>query len=254
MHEIDEALPMTRGTFALFLDVDGTLIDIAETPDAVLVPPLLPGQLARLSQSLNGALALVSGRSIASLDTLFGPYKFAAAGLHGMEMRSAPDDPIIRAFLNDKGELDAARDQLKRFAKRWPGLIIEDKGIGFAVHFRRVPKASLEVDREIQDLMATLGPEWTRQDGKMVVEIRPSGSNKADAVEKLMKAPAFRGRTPITIGDDLTDESMFAYANDTLGRSVRVGRGEHQSNAQFTVRSPEAIREWVARLAATSPP
>lgn len=253
MDEINEALPMASGAWALFLDVDGTLIDIAETPDAVQVPAELPQQIARLSESLSGALALVSGRSIASLDALFEPYLFPAAGLHGMEMRSAADGSVKRPTI-DQDELGVARHTLGDLAQRWPGIIVEDKKIGFAVHYRLAPQAAGEVDRSIEALLLRLGPDWTRQDGKMVVEIRPSGTSKADAVARLMSAAPFLGRTPIAVGDDLTDETMFAYANGVRGRSVKVGISQHPTLAQFNVKSPQAIREWIARLAATSPP
>ena len=248
MHEVSKALPMEAGMWALFLDVDGTLIDIAETPDSVDVPPELPRQVAALSQSLDGALAMVSGRSIAAIDALFDPFRFAAAGLHGMEIRSSPDGPVERVAVNGD-DLGAARRKLDDLAQAWPGMIVEDKDIGFAVHYRKAPDAANDVDRLVDALLAQMGREWMRQDGKMVVEIRPSGTNKGDAVARLMATARFRGRFPITIGDDLTDEMMFAYANDALGRSIRVGTGAHSSLAQFTVESPRSIREWIARLA-----
>ncbi|MEK1889424.1 MAG: trehalose-phosphatase [Phyllobacterium sp.] len=251
MRDVSEALPAKIASWALFLDVDGTLIDIAATPDGVVVPRALPEHINQLTSALNGALALVSGRSINSIDTLFVPYRFAAAGSHGAELRSELNGPVERAAVDER-DLDEARRELDDLSRTWPGVIVEDKGISLAVHYRQAEAAQGEVNQRVADLLAWLGPTWTRQDGKMVVEIRPNGTSKGDAVARLMASHPFQGRLPITVGDDLTDEAMFAYANGVGGRSVRVGSVDNRTEAQFTVASPQSIRQWIARVSASS--
>ncbi|WP_051615383.1 trehalose-phosphatase [Phyllobacterium sp. UNC302MFCol5.2] len=248
MYDVSEVLPAKIGSWALFLDVDGTLIDIAATPDSVEVPPSLPHEISQLAARLGGALALVSGRSIASIDALFTPCRFAAAGLHGAELRSTLDGSVERTPVND-ADLDDARRELDDLVRTWPGIIIEDKGISLAVHYRQAEAAHGEVDQRVSDLLTELGPNWVRQDGKMVVEIRPSGTSKGEALIRLMAHPPFQGRLPIAIGDDITDEAMFGYVNEVGGRSVKVGTGD--SKAQFTVDTPDSVRKWIAKVSAS---
>lgn len=248
MNEINESLPTDLKSWALFLDVDGTLIDIAETPRDVTVPRELPEQLAELSSRLDGALALVSGRSINSIDELFDPYRFPAAGLHGTEIRRERNGEIDRSVL-DENSLEGARRELEDLARKWPGMIVEDKGIAIAVHYRRVPEARSQVDHLIETLLVQLGRGWARQDGKMVVEIHPSESSKGTAIAKLMSVSPFKGRSPIAVGDDLTDEKMFEFVNMTSGRSIKVGTSTHASVARFSVDSANSIRHWIAQLA-----
>lgn len=248
MNEISEILPTDLRPWALFLDIDGTLIDIAETPDRVFVPYELPEQLAELSSRLEGALALVSGRSIESIDKLFDPYRFPAAGLHGTEIRSRGNGEIDRGIL-DEWRLDGARQELNDLARNWPGMIVEDKGIAIAVHYRQAPEAFSQVDARIGTLLEQIGSGWVRQDGKMVVEIHPGESNKGTAAAKLMNVTPFSGRIPIAIGDDLTDERMFEYVNKAGGRSIKVGTSTDASLATFQVDSARTIRHWISQLA-----
>jgi trehalose 6-phosphate phosphatase len=248
MKKINDVLPTDLKPWALFLDIDGTLIDIAETPDRVFVPPELPAQLAELASRLEEALALVSGRSIDSIDKLFYPHQFPAAGLHGTEIRSKRNGEINRGIL-DEGRLDTAREELKGLATKWPGMLVEDKGIAIAVHYRQAPEAFSQVDAQVEALLTQLGSGWARQDGKMVVEIHPSESNKGTAAAKLMNVPPFSGRIPIAIGDDLTDERMFEFVNKTGGRSIKVGTSTDASLARFQVDSASTIRHWISQLA-----
>ncbi len=248
MNEINETLPTDLTSCAVFLDIDGTLIDIAETPDQVIVPHHLPEQLAKVSLRLNGALALISGRSIGSIDELFAPFRFPAAGLHGTEIRTQQGGEI-ECDIVDEGYLSSARQHLERLAKQWPGLIVEDKDVAIAVHYRRVPEAAAHVDRVVESVLLELGSGWTRQDGKMVVEVHPSASNKGAAIAKLMSAVPFKGRHPIAVGDDLTDERMFEFVNGKSGRSIKVGASSHASVANFAVESAARVRDWISRLA-----
>ncbi|ATU93166.1 trehalose-phosphatase [Phyllobacterium zundukense] len=248
MNATSEPLPTDLESWAIFLDIDGTLIDIAETPGAVIVPHALPGQLAELSLRLDGALALVSGRSINSIDELFAPYRFPAAGLHGTEIRREENGEIDRKIL-EENQLDVARQKLEDLAKKVPDIIVEDKGIAIAVHYRQVPEAFSQVDHLVDTLLVQLGLGWARQDGKMVVEIHPSASSKGTAIAKLMSASPFKGRSPIAVGDDLTDEKMFEFVNSTSGRSIKVGTSAHASVARFSVDSANTIRDWISELA-----
>lgn len=248
MNKINETLPSDLKSTALFLDIDGTLIDIAETPDAVIVPGQLPEQLAELSLRLDGALALVSGRSISSIDRLFAPFRFPAAGLHGTEIRTHLNGEIDCEML-EKSNLDRARRVLEGLAQQWPGMIVEDKGIAIAVHYRQVPEAAKDVDRAIDKALLELGHDWTRQDGKMVVEVHPAASNKGTAIAKLMSAKPFKGRRPIAVGDDLTDEAMFKFVNAASGNSIRVGTRAPASAAVSVVDSTATVRDWLFRLA-----
>lgn len=247
MNDINETLPTDLKPWALFLDIDGTLIDIAETPDDVVVPLELPQQLAEVSSRLDGAMALVSGRSIRSIDALFSPYQFAAAGLHGTEIRRERNGQIDRKIV-EGASLDDARRELAGLAERWPGMIIEDKEISIAVHYRQVPEAFSQVDSHVDTLLRKLGPAWVRQDGKMVVEIHSNASSKGTAIAELMTVSPFIGRKPIAIGDDLTDETMFEFVNSTAGRSIKVGTSAHASLAKFSVGSASTIRHWISQL------
>jgi trehalose 6-phosphate phosphatase len=230
--------------WALFLDVDGTLIDLADTPGDVVVPETLPHGIANLSARLNGALALVSGRSIQSVDALFYPYRFPAAGLHGNEMRHGKDGPVVRVPV-DEGDLGHAKRSFGAIAVKWPGVIVEDKGAALAIHYRQAPDAFAEIDICAARIFEELGPRWTRQDGKMVIEIRPSGANKGNALTELTREPPFKDRLPLAIGDDLTDEAMFKMANALGGQSILVGSSDRTSFALSRVESPATVQEWI---------
>jgi trehalose 6-phosphate phosphatase len=243
---VEEAFAMLRQEpekWAIFLDVDGCLLDLAPTPDAILVPADLPETIERLRQRLGGALALVTGRGLAYADALFDPYVFPIAGLHGAEMRGADGTMLYAdappAFVALKRELEEeTRDML--------GVLIEDKGAAVAAHYRLAPQYELALGERMRGLAEAAGPDWALQLGKMVYEIRPARASKGDAVERFLSAPPFYGRLPIALGDDLTDESMFAVANARGGLTFRVGRSEAKTCAQGTVGSPARVRELIA--------
>jgi trehalose 6-phosphate phosphatase len=232
----------SAGGWALFLDVDGTLLEIAETPQSVHVPPTLRQLLVSLSLRLDGALALVSGRTLNDLDHLFAPLRFCAAGVHGWERRQVTGC-VSRPQL-DPRSLDCARDHLRRFAKRYPGLIVEDKGHALAVHFRRHPHLSAEVRDAVNAACRQLGGAFAVQAGKCVFEIRPEGCTKGTAVSAFMQEPPFSNRLPIYIGDDLTDEDAFAMVNAVGGISIKVG--EHQRTlAQHCLPGVPQVLRWL---------
>jgi len=244
---LTDVLTREPGAWALFLDIDGTLIDIAPSPDEITVPPDLPGQLMALSGRLNGALALVTGRALPYADALFLPYEFPVAGLHGAERRSADGtvDAVAAtsAFEEVKAELAAAAGQ-------WPGVLVEDKGAAVAAHYRQAPEWRDEVEKAMEFYRLQAGPDFTLQRGKMVFEIRPARANKGSAVEAYLRERPFQGRRPIAIGDDVTDEEMFRIANQLGGHSIRIAPSPEGTEARGIIGSTEALRQVLARVAA----
>jgi trehalose 6-phosphate phosphatase len=241
--------PAALEKWAVFLDVDGTLLDIAETPESVAVDPRLAGCLTRLRQRLGGALALVTGRRIDFLDALFPECSFSAAGLHGAEMR-LPDGTLRKAEPSPR--LAIARSRLEAAAIAWPGVVVEDKGASFAAHFRRAPQFEAQIEATMSSFVADLGSSHTIQRGKSVVEIRPRGHDKGGAVATFMATQPFIGRRPLAIGDDLTDEAMFAAVNKLGGVSVKVGAQEMPTLATARLPDPAAVRAWIERAAGSA--
>ncbi len=236
-------LPATPDGWAFFLDVDGTLIDIAETPDGVVVPPELPKLLADLSARTGGAVALVSGRAIATLDRLVAPARLAAAGVHGAEMRFADGH---RENLGGDALADV-RPQLVALGRKHPALIIEDKGPAVAVHYRAEPALGPTIQSALADIVSAR-PALHVQPGKMVFEVRPAGADKGRALGIFMQRPPFAGRRPLAVGDDLTDEHMFAIADQLGGRGVKVGADSDESAAPTRLADPATVRAWLADL------
>lgn len=230
---------------ALLLDVDGTLIEIAATPQDVHVPPSLKHVLGRLRDRLGGALSLVSGRPIADLDAMFEPMRSSAIGGHGAETRLAPDGPIARArAVPLEPEL---RRRLLRIAAETPGIIAENKDYSLALHYRLVPEHEKFVRSEIARICADWPPEAVEVlPGKAVFEVKPRAFNKGLAVRELMRHGTFAGRRPIFLGDDVTDESVFAVLPDFDGLGFSVGRELKGTNGYFA--TPREVRHWLYEL------
>ena len=239
-------LPKPSKDWALFLDVDGTLLDIAVRPDAVEIPRGLPGVLASLDRSLDHAVALVSGRSIADLDRLFAPLKLAAAGQHGAELRfRAAGSVLARA---PSAALSAIAKRFRAFAAGRPGVLVEEKGLSLAIHFRSAKDARAEVLREARDALAGSGDALELLPARQAVDIKPRAASKARAVERFMAEAPFRGRVPVFIGDDVTDEDGFAAAKRLCGHAIRVGvQGESRAGARLA--SPARLRQWLSAAA-----
>lgn len=233
--------------WALFLDVDGTLLDLATTPDAIQVPLSLPRDLDAVSARLGQALALVTGRSLAYADALFVPFSFPIAGLHGAEMRTADGET---SHVAATPAFTALKHRLVEQTAWMEGVLIEDKGAAVAAHYRLAPAYNTALEKIMLDVAESAGPDWVLQPGKMVFEIRPSRASKGDAVAAYLEQSVFEGRLPITIGDDLTDESMFALANARGGHSIRVGSLSAATCALAKASSPSAIRSALATVAA----
>lgn len=231
---------------ALFLDVDGTLIEHADTPDAVHVPELLKDLLARLASQEAGALALVSGRTIARLDELFAPLHLPAAGLHGLERR----DAIGRVFrspcpaTNSSRAYERALVDLHAFAARHAGVLVEDKGLALALHYRRAPELANEAGELMASWLHEFGPAFQLQPGKGVFELKPSTASKRTAIEAFMEEAPFVGRTPIFVGDDATDEDGFEAVNRLGGESIRVGR-KAATRARRRLESVSEVTAWL---------
>ena len=233
--------PAPADDWALFLDVDGCLLDIAAHPDEVVVPARLRETLQALSQRLDGALALVSGRSLAGLDALFAPLQLPSAGLHGLEWRtanasrSAPEAPPALAAIHAEAATVAAG---------YPGAVVEHKGAALGLHWRGAPSAMEALCGFAEAALPRL-PGFRLQHGHSVVELRPAAGDKGSAIEALLEEAPFQGRTPVFAGDDITDESGFAVVNARSGISILVGDRE-PSAAHFALPSPDAVRRWLA--------
>lgn len=229
--------------WCLFLDVDGTLLEIAATPDAVSVDDHLRQLLSEVSHALDGAVALVSGRAIAALDKLFAPRRWPAAGLHGLERRDARGR--LHRYAPGRHRLDEARLRLLYLAARTPGILLEDKGAAIAVHYRAAPEAEPTLRRALGEVADRLAPEYHLLEGKQVFELKPAFATKADAVRAFMHEAPFAGRRPIYVGDDITDLDGFAAVERVGGVSVAVGDRVH---AQLRVASPRDVRALLADL------
>lgn len=224
--------------------MDGTLLEIAPTPDAVTVDDRLKDLLADVSRSLDGAVALVSGRSLNALDELFGPQRWPAAGLHGLERRDARG--VLHRHAPARQRLDEARLHLLHLAARTPGMLLEDKGLAIAVHYRAAPEIEPLLRRVLGEVAASLAPDYHLLEGKQVFELKPASATKADAVAAFMQESPFAGRRPIYVGDDITDLDGFAAVERVGGLSVAVG---DRVQAQLRVASPRDVRALLADLA-----
>lgn len=228
---------------ALLLDVDGTLIDIAPTPESVQVPESLKGALAALRERTGGALALVSGRPLADLDRLFAPLRLAVLGGHGAEMRLTPEGPVMRSAVAPIP--DALKRVLAGIAAGVPGAIGEEKDYSLAVHCRLAPEHEEAIRREVEAACAGY-PDVEILPGKAVFEVKPRAFNKGRAIRELMGHPPFAGRRPIFIGDDVTDESAVAAMPEFGGVGFSVGRAI--PGAQGIFPAPSDVRGWLAGL------
>jgi trehalose 6-phosphate phosphatase len=238
------------GEVAVLLDIDGTLLDLAPTPREVWVPPGLAKTLNRLLEKTSGALALVSGRSLNDIDLIFAPDQFPAVGGHGAEMRLSTDGEAVatQAPPMDK-EL---KRRLAAIAKLSPGILLEDKGYSLALHYRLAPHAEKAIYEAVSLIRADLpNAPIEVMPGKCVCEIKHSGFNKASGVIELMTHDPFKGRQPIFIGDDVTDESVFAIMSDLDGLAFSVGRRAKGVAGHFD--EPCDVREWLAHLIESAP-
>ena len=227
---------LDRGN-ALFLDLDGTLIEIAATPEAVAVPAGLPHLLQALQGQLGGALAIVTGRPIGVIDDLLNPFVAVAAGEHGASMRFPGG--AVQAMPRDHAVPAAWREALSVAADRWPGVLIEPKPHGFGVHYRRVPERGEDVWALVRGLVPADHPHFRLIPAREAVEIGPRGVSKGMAVRRFMERSPFTGRQPVFVGDDFTDEAGMEAARSYGGVGLRV--------AEAFGGEPASVRAWLQR-------
>ncbi len=223
--------------FALFLDFDGTLVEIAPTPDAVRVDPALPAILSSLHGRLGGAVALISGRPLDALDAFLAPVRLPAAAEHGVALRRHGDGQPEHADVPSVP--DAWRAQAEALASRVPGAIYEPKRHGFALHARRAPAAMPTFEAALRAMIAQDG-RFLLLPAHMAWEVKPQAADKGTALRALMACAPFRGRTPLFVGDDVTDEAAIAAAEALGGMGLRVGEA---------FGDPAGVRAWLAGLA-----
>lgn len=229
--------------FAYFLDIDGTLVDFADAPAGVRLDPALPRVVEALYQSSGGAVALITGRTLADADRLFPSRRLPIAGQHGHERRLA-GGRISRHRLHPES-LDAARRVLAGVIERHPRLLLEDKGLSLALHYRRAPRLAGFAHRVMRSLLATLDEPYCIQHGKRVVELVPAGRDKGAAIGAFMREQPFRGKRPVFIGDDVTDEHGFAMVNWLGGHAIKVGPGPTVAGWRFP--DVRAVLRWLER-------
>jgi len=234
--------PRFADDFAVFLDFDGTLVPIVDRPDLTEVPDALRTTLQAAHAALNGALAIITGRTIADLDALLAPLCLPAAGVHGLEYR---DNPGVTLDTAATPLPNWARAAITDLVSMDPGLLIEDKRHSLALHYRQAPGQQNTVRAAIRDIIDKLGPDFVFQDGKMVLEIRPAGETKGTAVTRFMAEPPYAGRRPVFIGDDITDEDAFAVVNALGGDSIKVGPHAYASVARHALADVDAVRAWL---------
>jgi trehalose 6-phosphate phosphatase len=236
--------PVDLAQFAILLDVDGTILDVAATPQSVVVPASLVRTLDELHARTNGALALVSGRLIENLDDLFEPLRLPCVGGHGVQLRTSASAPMQRRHAELSPLL---KKQVTAVVGVDPRIIVEDKGSSLAVHYRLMPERGPLIKNEIAAILGR-APEENLEMlcGKAVIEIKSPSFNKGTAVCELMKSTSFAQHTPLFVGDDVTDESVFAVLPALGGFGYSVGR--EVAGVDGTFDAPQDVRDWLTRL------
>lgn len=237
--------PLLNSHSCFFLDVDGTLLDISDHPNLVQVDAAVHSILPRLVEITDGAVALISGRPIADIDRLFSPLKLPVAGQHGLERRDGTGKVHAHALLTV--QLQDAVERLEKVVAQHPTLVFENKGMTLALHYRRAPVLAPTVDSVMHQLLDMLGEGFELLAGKMLLELKPRGKDKGTAIAEFMEEPPFQGRTPVFIGDDLTDEYGFALVNKLRGYTIKVGIGI--TSARWRLANIAEVRAWLTAFA-----
>ena len=234
-------MPPFSRNWAFFLDLDGTLLEIEDTPDAVGIGPDEKQLLERLVAGAGGAVAVISGRALARIDQILAPLVLPAAGQHGAERRDAKGLRHRHRFAANV--LRPVAVGIRSFAAQHQGLVFEDKGASVALHYRKAPQLARAAQAAVRDAAGPLGEAVEVQDGKMVVELKPAGCDKGKAIAQFMQEAPFAGREPVFIGDDVTDEYGFRVVNAMGGHTVKVGEGP--SAARWRLENPASTRAWL---------
>lgn len=239
-------LPPPRPDWAYFFDIDGTLVNFADSPAAVRLDHDLRQVIEGLYRASGGAVALISGRSIADIDTLFPGIRLPAAGQHGIERRDAAGHITRHAF--PTAQLARAHARLAQAVARQPRLMLEHKGLSLALHYRRAPRLAGFAHRLTRSVLTQVGGggQYCIQTGKRVVEMKPAGKDKGVAVMEFMQEAPFQGRTAVFLGDDATDEYGFATVNRLRGHSIKVGPG--RTVARWRLRDVTAVQAWLRSI------
>jgi trehalose 6-phosphate phosphatase len=242
----EAVVALSGDPLALFLDVDGTLLDLASRPDEVVTPAGLVATLARTERKLDGALALISGRSIDDIDRLFAPLRLRVSGVHGAEIRLDPgaSTTSTSAATDLPQSLLAA---LRRAVEPFPGVFVENKRFSFTVHYRLAPSAERPLRNIVKQLVDSLPIAVDMMDAHCAIEIKSPSFNKGGAIAAFLSTSTFDGRTPIFVGDDTTDESGFALVSARGGFAYSVGRPRPAAVNAFS--GPRAVRQWLAEFA-----
>ncbi|MDR3516774.1 MAG: trehalose-phosphatase [Azospirillaceae bacterium] len=236
------ALLLDPGRYALFLDIDGTLLNIVPHPDDAKASPALMRTLIALRERLAGALALVSGRDLRDIDRLFKGGDFDCVGSHGLEWRTATAGH--GTISSPTQALDGVADALCAAAAAMPGLMIERKRYSIALHYRAIPERQTETASLARAALALIGPGFHLQAGKAVIELVPATAGKGSAIQRLMAIAPYQGRLPVFVGDDLTDESGFETVNRLNGVTIHIG-GNVATAAHHVLATPAALRHWL---------
>jgi trehalose 6-phosphate phosphatase len=229
---------------ALFLDFDGTLVDMAATPGGAWPEPGLAGLLQKLAQNLDGALAIITGRPLSDIDRLLAPAQLCGAGVHGAEIRDEAGGPVREAA---PPLSDAFFDSVRRLEEIAPGVLVERKSAAIAVHYRLAETMGPEVERRLRALLSGAGEPLDLRPGKMLVEAVPHTVSKGAALRGFMRRTPFAGRLPVMIGDDRGDLAAFEAAEAMGGKGLRVA-GEFFSSGDAHFSGTAAVRQWLEQL------
>ncbi|HUA90330.1 MAG TPA: trehalose-phosphatase [Steroidobacteraceae bacterium] len=251
IRELPPPAPLRPEEHAFFFDVDGTLVDYAARPCEVRADEALLSLLRTLKERTGGAVALVSGRSIASVDAVMHPEALPASGLHGFEQRDAAGS-LHRHRAPVPEALARVRAAMQQLARRYAGLEVEDKDFALALHFRGAPQLGERVHAAVQGIPELEAGGLRIQRGHLVVEVAPAGVNKGSALAHFMECAPFKGRRPVYAGDDLTDEPAFHWVNLAGGVSIAV-RPRRQTAALTALPSVAGVRAWLQLLLEESP-
>ncbi|HEX4481118.1 MAG TPA: trehalose-phosphatase [Rudaea sp.] len=237
-------IPKAGERWALFLDVDGTLVEFQPLPEMVHIPDTLLRNVCELHHVLDGALAFVSGRTLEQLDHLFAPMKLPSAGQYGMERRDG-NGALHGVILPDASVAEVVREHAYELLSRFPGLKVEDKGYSIALHYRAAPHLVGAITTAAEAIVAPLHGMYEVQPGALVQEIKPSTCSKGAAVRAFLAEAPFDGRIPVFLGDDFADESAFAAVNTLGGISIAVGTDRY-TQADYALSGPAAARRWLS--------
>ncbi len=241
--------PAPSAVWAYFFDIDGTLSVLAPTPSSARLAPHVRERLEALRTRCGGAVAVVSGRPLSAIDAICDGLRLPAAGQNGAERRTATGRVVVLAVR--RGQLDRALPVLHRLVARNPRLLLEDKGHSLTLHYRAMPAMAGVAHRTMRQLQRQFGENFVVQSGKRVVELLPAGVDKGLAVRAFLSEAPFRGRVPVFVGDDVSDEPAFAAVNALGGHSVKVGSGP--TNARWRLAGVGAVRRWMALGDASAP-